>query len=87
MKRIENNIGEAVIINELALHYSYDVMTQLAFGESGGFADGSSSDTANEVLNGIHEGAYAIGLLCHNLLDYDTVDDICRSRGPYEAFQ
>jgi hypothetical protein len=63
LKRIKIKTGEAVIINELALHYSYDVMTQLAFGESGGFADGSSSDTANEVLNGIHKGAYAIGLL------------------------
>ena len=52
-------------INKLASHYSYDVMTQLAFGESGGFVDGTSSDTANDVLNGLHTAFDAIGLLSH----------------------
>jgi hypothetical protein len=40
-------------------------MTQLAFGESGGFVDGTSSETANEVLDGLHTGFDAIGLLLH----------------------
>jgi hypothetical protein len=40
-------------------------MTQLAFGESGGFVDGTSSDTANDVLDGIQTAFDAIGLLSH----------------------
>jgi hypothetical protein len=39
LKRIRYNLGKAITINEITLHYSYDVMTQLAFGESGGFVD------------------------------------------------
>lgn len=63
LERIKRNTGKAIIINQLAIHYSYDVMTQLAFGESGGFVDGSSDDVANAVLGGIQKGVDAIGLL------------------------
>lgn len=40
-------------------------MTQLAFGEIGGFVNGTSSDTAKDVLNGIQLAFDAIGLLNH----------------------
>jgi hypothetical protein len=40
-------------------------MTQLAFGQSGGFIDSSSSKIASEVLGGIQKGIDAIGLLNH----------------------
>lgn len=63
LERIKRNAGKAIVINELAIHYSYDVMTQLAFGESGGFVDGSSNETAKAVLSGIQKGVDAIGLL------------------------
>ena len=38
-------------------------MTQLAFGRSGGFIDGTAGDVANNVLGGIQKGIDAIGLL------------------------
>lgn len=38
-------------------------MTQLAFGESGGFLDGTASEVAHGVLTGIQTGIDAIGLL------------------------
>lgn len=63
LKRIKSNVGKALTINELARHYSYDVMSQLAYGESSGFLDGSSSDMANYVVTGMEKGVDAIGLL------------------------
>jgi hypothetical protein len=53
------------MINELAQHYSYDVMTQLTFGESGGFVDGTSSERANDVLDGLRTSFDALGYLSH----------------------
>lgn len=53
------------MINNLAVHYSYDVMTQLAFGESEGFVDGTSNKSADNVVAGIHMAFDAIGLLSH----------------------
>lgn len=38
-------------------------MTQLAFGKSSGFVDGTSSEIANKVLSGLQSGIDAIGLL------------------------
>jgi len=65
LRRIRFNLGKPINFNELAVHYSYDVMTQLAFGESGGFIDGTSSETANNVIDGLHTGLDTIGLLSH----------------------
>lgn len=65
LRRLRLSQGRPITINELASHYSYDVMTQLAFGEVGGFVDGTSSDTANSVLDGIQLAFDAIGLLSH----------------------
>jgi hypothetical protein len=53
------------VVNDLAVHYSYDVMTQLAFGERGGFIDNTSSDSANDVVDGLHTAFDIIGLLNH----------------------
>lgn len=65
LRRIRLNLGTRMTINELAQHYSYDVMTQLAFGESGGFVDGTSSEKANEVLDGLRTSFDALGYLSH----------------------
>ncbi|KAK0644859.1 Tryprostatin B 6-hydroxylase [Lasiodiplodia hormozganensis] len=64
LERIGKNVGKAVPINDLAMHYSYDVMTQLAFGEPGGFVDGSADDVATDMLEGMQKGVDAIGILC-----------------------
>ncbi|OJD34098.1 cytochrome p450 monooxygenase [Diplodia corticola] len=64
LERIGKNVGKPVPINDLAMHYSYDVMTQLAFGEPGGFVDGSADDVATDMLDGMQKGIDAIGILC-----------------------
>lgn len=65
LRQIRLNLGQPILINDLAVHYSYDVMTQLAFGESEGFVDGSSSQSADNVVGGIHMAFDAIGLFSH----------------------
>jgi hypothetical protein len=86
LKRIGARLGKAVTINEITLHYSYDVMTQLAYGQSGGFVDGSSSDTANEVLNGIQKGIDAIGLLNQVPWMMTLLTTFAGLGGPMKAF-
>lgn len=65
LARIERNEGKAVVINEPSIHYSYDVMSALAFGEEMGFVTGEVDDAANEILQNIQSGVDAIGLLLH----------------------
>ena len=63
--RIDSLVGKATVVNDLCIHYSYDVMSSLAFGSSTGFIDGTSSDVATTILNNIKEGIVAVGLFLH----------------------
>lgn len=65
LTRIRSSEGESLNVNSLALHYSYDVAMQLAFGQAGGFISGSQSATARSVMAGIKEATFALGLLYH----------------------
>ncbi|KAL4745630.1 hypothetical protein BDW72DRAFT_186361 [Aspergillus terricola var. indicus] len=63
--RISNNLGKPILVNDICIHYSYDVMSALAFGEPMGYIKGDSNDTAKSVLDNIQKGVDAIGLLLH----------------------
>ena len=65
LARIGRNEGKSVVINDLSIHYNYDVMSALAFGEEMGFVTGEVDDAANEILQNIQNGVDAIGLLLH----------------------
>jgi hypothetical protein len=65
MARITKTANQPIVVNELCIHYSYDVMSALAFGRSTQFIEGKSSDTANTILANIQEGILAIGVLLH----------------------
>jgi cytochrome P450 len=65
LTRIDTLVGKATVVNDLCIHYSYDVMSSLAFGSSTGFIDGTSSDVATTILNNIKEGIVAVGLFLH----------------------
>lgn len=65
LTRLRSNLNTPLIVNELTLNYSYDVMTQLAFGQPGGFISGNQSETASSVMAGIKEATLALGLLYH----------------------
>ncbi|KAL3465446.1 cytochrome P450 [Aspergillus heterothallicus] len=63
--RISANLGKPILVNEICIHYSYDVMSALAFGEPMGYIKGESNSTAKSVLDNIQKGVDAIGLLLH----------------------
>ncbi|BCS24988.1 cytochrome P450 [Aspergillus puulaauensis] len=63
--RIGKNLGQPILVNEICIHYSYDVMSALAFGDPMGFIKGDSNDIAKSVLDNIQKGVDAIGLLLH----------------------
>ncbi|CAJ2511785.1 Uu.00g074100.m01.CDS01 [Anthostomella pinea] len=65
LNRIEENTAQAVAINEICEHYSYDVMSALAFGKTTGFTEGKSTDTAKKVIVGIRKGVEGMSLLLH----------------------
>jgi hypothetical protein len=65
LQRIGENDGKPILLNEICIHYSYDVMAALAFGDPMGFVKGESNDVANSVLDNIQKGVDAIGLLLH----------------------
>ncbi|KAL4902353.1 hypothetical protein BDW74DRAFT_186886, partial [Aspergillus multicolor] len=65
LTRIHKNNGAPTLVNEICIHYSYDVMSALAFGEPMGFVTGESNNTAKSVLDNIQRGVDAIGLLLH----------------------
>lgn len=65
LTRVRSSVGMPLNVNSLALHYSYDVAMQLAFGQAGGFISGNQSETAKSVMAGIKEATFALGLLYH----------------------
>lgn len=67
LARVEDNIEKSIIINELFIHYSYDIMSFLAFGSPTKFLEGKSTDTATKILNNIQGSVGAIRILLHIL--------------------
>jgi cytochrome P450 len=65
LTRIEKNEGKVVVLNDLCIHYSYDVMSALAFGDSTRFLEGKSTEVATKILNNTTEGIVAVGALLH----------------------
>ncbi|KAL4877038.1 cytochrome P450 [Aspergillus karnatakaensis] len=65
LSRISKNLHKPILVNEICIHYSYDVMSALAFGEPMGYTEGNSNETAKSVLDNIQKGVDAIGLLLH----------------------
>ncbi|KAL2061564.1 hypothetical protein VTL71DRAFT_6941 [Oculimacula yallundae] len=63
--RLRSSVDTPITINNVALHYSYDVATQLAFGQAGGFISGNQSEAARTVMAGIKDATFALGLLYH----------------------
>ncbi|RDW71423.1 hypothetical protein BP6252_07986 [Coleophoma cylindrospora] len=65
LSRLSCQLGDPIEIRTIANHYSYDVMTQLAYGKAGGFLSGTAGKTIDAVISGIKEGVDVIGLLYH----------------------
>ena len=63
--RMRKNVDRPILVNELCMHYSYDVMSAMAFGKSTNFIDGLANKRASLVLKGIRETILAVGLILH----------------------
>lgn len=86
LTRIKLNIDKPITINTLTLHYSYDVMTQLAYGKAGGFLSGTAGTTADAVIAGIQKGIDAIGLLNQVPWIMTLLTTFAGLGGPMKAF-
>ncbi|KAG0646070.1 Cytokinin biosynthesis 2 [Hyphodiscus hymeniophilus] len=65
LARVASSGGKPLALNDLCIHYSYDVMSALAFGDSTRFLEGKSTKTATKILDNIREGIVAVGALLH----------------------
>lgn len=65
LTRMRNANGEPVPLLQYCAHYSYDVMSDLAFGKAMGFIRGDQSDVAEDILRTLSDGLDAMGLIYH----------------------
>lgn len=65
LTRLRNTSGEPVLLLKCCAHYSYDVMSDLAFGKPMGFIKGEQSDVAESILKTLSDGLDAMGLIYH----------------------
>jgi hypothetical protein len=65
LARFEAAKGKPVPLLEFMMHYSYDIATDVAFGNHSGFTKGEASDAANHVLTAFEQGIDAMGLTYH----------------------
>ncbi|KAI9645352.1 hypothetical protein NHQ30_006088 [Ciborinia camelliae] len=64
LARLSQNTGTPIILNELCIQYSYDVMSALAFGIFTQFLDGKQT-AAKKIVDNIRSGVVAFGALLH----------------------
>ncbi|KAF2801643.1 putative benzoate 4-monooxygenase cytochrome P450 [Mytilinidion resinicola] len=84
--RIGRHADQAIVLNDLMIHYSYDVMSLLAYGKSMGFVEGKSTDVADSILKNIMDGVYAIGLLLHVPWLFTIVTTFAFAIGPLKQW-
>jgi hypothetical protein len=65
LAQVKRNMNKPITINKLYIHYSYDVMSSLAFGAPAKFLKGESSEFANKVSSEIQWRIRMVGLLIH----------------------
>jgi len=85
LKRIQRNVGREIDVNELCMHYSYDAMSSMAFGNSTKFLEGNQTEKATNVLKGVHDGVMAVGALVHVPWILTVVESISFA-GPIRQF-
>lgn len=87
LTRIDSTVGTPEVINQLAIHYSYDVMSALAFGTSTHFTEGKSTAMATAILNSITEGVVAVGFFMHVSWFLTIVETLSAFGGPMKMWK
>lgn len=62
LARIESSGGMPVLLNELFMFYSYDVMSAFAFGTEIGFTKGEASEESKLAIQSITENIAAMSI-------------------------
>ncbi|KAK7187825.1 benzoate 4-monooxygenase cytochrome P450 [Paraphaeosphaeria sporulosa] len=85
--RLRNANGEPVQLLKCCSHYSYDVMSDLAFGKPMGFIKGEQSDVAESILKTLSDGLDAMGLIYHIPWFMNAISVLTSVAGPLKAWR
>lgn len=86
LNRLARDEGNPIIVNELCIQYSYDVMSALAFGISTRFLDGKQDANAKKIVDDIQSGIVAVGALLHVPWILTVIETLSFLGGPMKEF-
>ena len=84
--RIGKNVGKPISINEIVVHYSYDVMSAMAFGKAMGFVKGDSNEDANQILANLQKWIFTASLGMHVPWLMNSLTSFTSFGGPMKQF-
>ncbi|KAF2443276.1 cytochrome P450 [Karstenula rhodostoma CBS 690.94] len=87
LNRLRNANGMPVLLLECCAHYSYDVMSDLAFGKPMGFIKGEQNDVAESILKTLSDGLDAMGLIYHVPWFMNAISVLTSIAGPLKAWR
>jgi cytochrome P450 len=65
LTRLRDENGKPVLLLKCCANYSYDVMSDLAFGKPMGFIKGEQSYVAGSIMRTLSDSLDALGLMYH----------------------
>ncbi|EDN98276.1 hypothetical protein SS1G_13134 [Sclerotinia sclerotiorum 1980 UF-70] len=86
LSRLSKSVATQVVINDLCIYYSYDVISALAFGIFTQFLDGTQTAEVKNILDNIQSGIVAIGLLVHVPWVLTILETLSVLGGPMKEF-
>ncbi|TGO40918.1 hypothetical protein BHYA_0029g00270 [Botrytis hyacinthi] len=86
LARLSEGGEDPLVINELCVQYSYDVMSALAFGIHTEFLNGKETAAAKKVLGNIQSGISALGAVVHIPWMFTVIDVLSFLGGPMKEF-
>ncbi|KAM0150549.1 hypothetical protein ACHAPG_008799 [Botrytis cinerea] len=86
LARLSKGAEDPLVINELCVQYSYDVMSALAFGIHTEFLNGKETAAAKKVLDNIQSGMSALAAVVHIPWMFTVIDVISFIGGPMKEF-
>ncbi|KAF7867161.1 hypothetical protein EAF04_005245 [Stromatinia cepivora] len=86
LARLSKSAGNPVVINDLCIHYSYDVISALAFGIFTRFLDGKQTAKVKNIVDNIQSGIVAVGILVHVPWILTILETLSVLGGPMKEF-
>ncbi|KAF2707633.1 putative benzoate 4-monooxygenase cytochrome P450 [Pleomassaria siparia CBS 279.74] len=86
LERIARDEDKPILVNTMTHDYSYDILTQLVFGEPQGFVTGLIDQKALQIFSSIDEAVAAIGYVYNAPWIMSVLTRIGRIAGPMKIF-